>query len=1009
MSDSSNTPQIHSQRLWSLFSQISDPQVKSNIVQLSDYAVFEQFKQSVAGRLHLYTHAGNQPPVDEDYSWIISLLPELHGFLAQRGLLTTSTPPSYPPPSYPAYHMPFFYPGQMPAPYGITPPPIPSSSPPSQPIPSTPERPSLSLPRPAPITGSFTVPPPPTGNTNNRRTASYSRNRASTASVIGRAMSTAQTHARDPFSTPSSAFVNSKRIGILIYPLHVKAHSQDPIPHLGSYPPSFDPINIDTVVKKFKFLGLYTYQHVHPRNPIPPSDLTTTIQSHLRTNGMQLPSTEPDDPDTLASQPFRILDFTVTRPPERFNGKLGFFTESTLTFREIKDMKYNKQTRLPLDIDPSTGEAIPVIVISPSHGNIQGPLDTILASLDNDVSDVPVHLLSSMHQCLGWRLLLSVPILKPEPSVLRSHQRCLPTAALCPKTSPPDVSTSTNVSRPVTPPQVPQRRALELSPGSQRPNRQVRIRRASTPPSPSPTRPESPLLPSIPVTPSSQTSRGSGLQTISPPNLAVPRPPPLQKHEIATAREISRWKRNVPISHHPRENIKCEFDTFQTGAVYLTGLLQHLCDSNPSAAPFSKPPGTLQAPENPTLLAFFGHGDLLFNVGSSIGPGPRRQIYSEAVRILLQEGWHYAPCDSLFIVPPTPALASIDQLRKLRGHGALLASFLYQYKAAPLPVSPWVIMYLIHGHAFLDQLSPSLIHALDPVGFEQYSPILQLETNQRRPEGAEAIGHPLNTFLIEHLDMQLKDLDLIPGEDAVKTLRQLAFGVIFFGLPPHAMNPFQTLDSLKTLRGGFAVELIRGKTFVDTFAGARLPSTSRFVAALYAFPANAKEVLPHMQVGLEASQWAEYRQHLVRDNPSSTPSISRLTIKQLPLWTRMFRCHLHRFLLGRGVPTTFCSTHDLPYSPSQLKDKYFRLKLLLMQVTGIPSLPANSNWKIVRSIPDNVIPPMLFHTCSREIDVYINPAMQKLLLNLPSGEEESSAFDAWFFDEINVPSAFNKV
>ncbi|KAK7019385.1 hypothetical protein VNI00_018098 [Paramarasmius palmivorus] len=973
--------------------------------------LLEQFRQHIQNDLAILQEAGGDTfDPETDFTWLADFIPELDSFLQ-----------SHPPP----------------ATSNATP--VPSSTP--QPT----NNQGFVPPPAAPISGSFTIPTQVAGNMNQRRVNSYQNRCPQNTTVLGGAMAAARSHALDPLSVSSVPSTSLRKIGIMIHPLLVSGPGRIP-EGLESHPPTYDPATLHEVITHFKSRALYTYMMVPSTGLIRSSDITCHLRIHLGPHNIQMPAPQSpslsSDPDSLVNQPFRILDFTKSRNPDLFRGKPSMLNDNSLTYPGITGMNINKKTSR-IDVNAATNEEIPVLFIAPAHGHLQAPL----TNLTVDPSEVPLDLQAQMHQCFAWRILSHDAglLYHPPQETVATRQQCLP-SPMCPR---PTERPSTPPRSSVNPSTIPQCRPLQLSPSSQPPLRQVRSRPTRQQEPVSSQRSASSTAPaSVQNTPTSTATQVS--HPTPPPTStnqehrpAAPQvrslPPPLSEADMVTFKQLSQWEKRVKSPNQHLPVLKCEFASSNAGAHYLATILQHLSDPATSSSPLPVTEGTLVSPTNPVSLRSFFGANMQVTVNGSPGPGPRRQIFTVAAENLKKRGWEHASGDSPFIVPRLPTFLTDDAATcsRLRGDGALLASMLFQYKVAPLPVSPWVMFYLLSGADFVRQIPPTLIEALDPAGFAVYSPILQLKPNEERPM---QILHPINQFLITVLETQPSHLPPRMTQEDIDNTQSAAFAAVFFNMKPER-HPFQH-PGLIALREGFCVRAGPGNTTIvevslsvsrefnpkkadrplhQTLQG--LPP-AKVVGRIYnLFPSQMKDFLRHIVVGIAEPDLQDpcicFLEHQGIDDDDFL--LDTLGHKHLPLYTKLFQYHLHRFLSGTGVPTTFSYPGTASqFSDTQLSDPFFRAKLFLMTSTALPNPPATPNWKIEikttnaplnvrgRSLSSTVVPPLLFHTCTREIDVHINAAMREMLVKVPLPAQNASeklpkgtVFDGWLFEQIS--------
>ncbi|KAJ8094909.1 hypothetical protein PM082_010125 [Marasmius tenuissimus] len=226
------------------------------------------------------------------------------------------------------------------------------------------------------------------------------------------------------------------------------------------------------------------------------------------------------------------------------------------------------------------------------------------------------------------------------------------------------------------------------------------------------------------------------------------------------------------------------------------GLAQHITASMPDG-----------------LISLFGP-DVAINVRGTPGQGPTKDIWTALLEDLHHHPLWASPADdSPFIVPRLYDYVSAqetdpdhDRDSIFRAHGIMIAAYMFQFGVAPLPISPWIMLYLVMGPviAYPNVIPLSLLAELDPWGWATYQYFHALRAGMALPSSQHHVGIQ---FLIDMLGRN-------PGSfegNVLRPDRYVAFHCEAFSCTFIWTQIRQTLfdghRDLESLRAGFCVVL----------------------------------------------------------------------------------------------------------------------------------------------------------------------------------------------------------
>ncbi|KAL0565820.1 hypothetical protein V5O48_016197 [Marasmius crinis-equi] len=443
-----------------------------------------------------------------------------------------------------------------------------------------------------------------------------------------------------------------------------------------------------------------------------------------------------------------------------------------------------------------------------------------------------------------------------------------------------------------------------------------------------------------------------------PVNPEVPSAPAFDRSHLASPANVRQWKQVVASSKHPRNNfdgtgfrsMNMVFESAMQGSQVVLDILAHFA-SNPhedrqnTAFPPTFPlPGRLQQVSG--SRSFFGDQLNLWVAGSP-GQGPKRDILTGALRLIFTHTalWQEAPNESPFVVPcmfygisamssdpksygareGAPQIHSRASI--FRAHGMMIAIYIYQLNLVPLPVSPWLLLYCILGDRITDPscVPHGLLAKLDPKGWELYRRVLCLTPGNRRPMD---IGRVANQLLLEYLDIDLLDVypaDMELTQEGCNELYELAMFVLIFGGNPKSHLKLGHPD-LRAVKEGFDIALGQAASdsrpsFAMTFHLVSGALPWQLIGYLYhRFPENVERVLGNIEA--------------YPPTPCST--------RQAHV-TELIQIRIRNWLKGCGYPWEMLTLGLV--SDEEFK-QFFRLRELLLAMTGTPQIPAMDPWRI---------------------------------------------------------------
>jgi hypothetical protein len=138
----------------------------------------------------------------------------------------------------------------------------------------------------------------------------------------------------------------------------------------------------------------------------------------------------------------------------------------------------------------------------------------------------------------------------------------------------------------------------------------------------------------------------------------------------------------------------------------------------------------------------------------SIGPGPERAIYRQAIATAVQDRRFWAPAGSGGFFLPVFSFANFvvrERCEIFSAYGSLLALHCYALGQGPIPVSIWLLVALTAGREGM-LIPPEVLLALDPEAFDILAPWMTLKVSDPLPTD---LMHPLVQFLMTVMETQV--------------------------------------------------------------------------------------------------------------------------------------------------------------------------------------------------------------------------------------------------------------
>ncbi|KAF8145147.1 hypothetical protein K438DRAFT_1782182 [Mycena galopus ATCC 62051] len=724
---------------------------------------------------------------------------------------------------------------------------------------------------------------------------------------------------------------------------------------------------------------------------IPPAEFSGHITTHLQSHGLSMPPRPTDvdigNPDDLHSQPFILLKSSVKNGVYILNQHPGI-NDNLFTSQEF--LKLNRSFPNPMTGPDSSH---PWIWITPRYGHISGPVEGF------STSDQP---LSGTHPCFGLRIVDTLPASQAasrnEPLDPECYDGYCPTIQIAPILS--GLLNGSQLARPITPPPQPSL-IRQRSPQSQSSHRRMDF---ASPAvfrlQPARLRIGSDILPLTAIVDWREAveTHVTALPSVGAAGLVF-----IHGRTVSSvAKCILDLLVYLQKPHDPDDTFVMEDRTVQLDEI-LRCKTEDLAHES-----FLKPVRGVQMTGTATTRAI------------TQGIGPERAAWREACSELGRRHHYWQPAASSTMLRPifTPGdMAIPDRIQTFRGHGMFLALHCFLLGQGPLPISIWLLLCLIEGPDTLIIPQNTLLH-IDPGAYEILAPWYDFEEHTPMPPANEA-SHPLRLFILEHMPgvqvpflpyrwLVSKSLqpNLISNNRTAEEHHhwvRAAFSTVLLG---HA-SPWRHPEYI-ALQEGFNAALgnmnfaevlavlpdVLLLTDEQTLRSANCLNTSAFLVSIYDRRVhNVEEVADHLQFFV----------------------IGRALNLTTPYFAALFRLRLKRYIHGHGHPPELYHVIEA-FGVSQAEavasrsDPLLRANLILRCGSDGDLRPSEDNWKITfnfegRTARDSdVATPLGFHTCFNSITVFVDHALQKMLME-PVGTDDSkgSKFDLWLHEQLVNP------
>ncbi|KAF8188551.1 hypothetical protein K438DRAFT_1972254 [Mycena galopus ATCC 62051] len=692
---------------------------------------------------------------------------------------------------------------------------------------------------------------------------------------------------------------------------------------------------------------------VPPDGKIPPAEFSGHITTHLQSHGLSMPPRPTDvdigSPDDLHSQPFVLLKSSVKNGVYTLNQHPGI-NDNSFTSQEF--------TRLNRSFpNPMTGldSPHPWIWIAPRYGHISGPVDGF------STPDLP---LSGTHPCYGLRIIDTLPASQAasrnDPLDVECYDGYCPVIEIAPILS--GLLNGGPPARFITPPLQPSL-IRQRSPQSQSSHRRVRQRQDSFERSRSPIE-LNPLAPEV----------------------SCPKAAPLRIGvDILPLTEVVQWREAVEthVAALPRVAVAglvfIHGKTVASVGTCIVDLLVYLQKLHEPDDTFIMEDHDIQLNEIVRCKTEdLTHESFLRPVRSismhtnqnaatrravTQGVGPERAAWREACAVLGGRHHYWQPATASTMLRPifTPGDMVIPD------------------RQGPLPISIWLLLCLIEGPDALVIPKNTLLH-IDPGAYEILEPWYDFDEHTPMPLANEA-SHPLRLFILEY--MPGIQPNLISNNRTAQEHRhwvRAAFATILLG----DASPWRHAEYI-ALQEGFNAAL-GDMHFTQTLRSSNCTNTLAFLVTIYDRRVhNVEDVADHLQFIV----------------------IGRAPNLTTPYFAALFRLRLKHYMHGRGhPPELYRFLEAFGVSEEQAvtsrNDSLLRANLILRCGSDSDLRPSEDNWKITfnfegRTTRDSdVATPLGFHTCFNNITVFVDRALQKMLME-PVGTDDSkgSNFDLW--------------
>ncbi|KAJ7067571.1 hypothetical protein C8F01DRAFT_1365612 [Mycena amicta] len=392
---------------------------------------------------------------------------------------------------------------------------------------------------------------------------------------------------------------------------------------------------------------------------------------------------------------------------------------------------------------------------------------------------------------------------------------------------------------------------------------------------------------------------------------------------------------------------------------------------------------------HPIRLEAWFHVFKNIQIGPSFGAGPTLAAMHAALTAMVTKGgyWEQVLLSDMYRPSWSPMVSDPERFDLFFTHGQLLAIYILNQHQGPFPVSIWLLLTLVDGPGALASIPSHILRYFEP---DLWAQVKWIYNESAAPTMANV---ELRTFIIDVLDVQPSTLPNLQDPENRHHFVIAALGKLLLG-----HTEFFERKEWVFLRDGFNIERAGLKVIESihtTWPGMSLP----FLCSLY-----DREI---KSIGdVSANFTFEVHGESEREDGTTVDFV------------RLFKWRLHRYLQGRGHPSTslgFVTEEELePYRKS-IDDPLFRAKLFYFVMTENRRLIGPA-WPLAFTFYGNPDAyegsnaagrPITFHTCTQSCAVFLDEPLETTLLQPPEkNREESGRFDGWLHLQL-LNAAYN--
>ncbi|KAJ7055913.1 hypothetical protein C8F01DRAFT_1318826 [Mycena amicta] len=378
----------------------------------------------------------------------------------------------------------------------------------------------------------------------------------------------------------------------------------------------------------------------------------------------------------------------------------------------------------------------------------------------------------------------------------------------------------------------------------------------------------------------------------------------------------------------------------------------------------------------------------------AIGPGPDRIAIHQVARTISTLHLFWIQVEgSAFYRPHWSPMPGQQRLDEFYFHGRFFAIHCAALKQGPLPISPWVLAALFLADSESFTIPRNLLLSLDPGVLKHLDPWYEWLPTDPFPNHQQP-AHPLRLFVIDRWDMEPSLMPSVrtPEEHAQWVRR--AFATILLGAP----DAFQKPEFL-ALKDGLNVPMVDGgTTFLETIHN--LPPPQPLIGNPLALAVGLCDL--RIRKPTDLIRLLRFRLHDEDEDDgerSNDPAVS--------VFLAILKLRVDRYLCQPGHPPEFANVLEDHEFTAPAKDVNFRANLLLHTASANDLLPADSSQLIWFDLHTHVQTqaserPMEVHTCYYTCDVFLDAALERVLLQPDDGSD--SLFKYWLHGRNRVPT-----